>query len=166
MTFWRGRVISEYIDAFNEPESFYFLLIKDVYVNIYLINILFKISLIFRQYGSLSTVRLIRPGKEIPLDLRNHIAKHPEIGSLTCAVVEFDKTEECQNAYKSLGKKARDEMTGWEYSLLGSGRNPRRQQKKMKAKERQLLGGPYGYDSSEEFSASPYVRSVLIQFEN
>ena len=40
---------------------------------------------------------------------------------------------------------------------LGSGRNPRRQQKKMKAKERggYLYGG---YDSSEEFGSSPYVR--------
>ena len=118
--------------------------------------------MLFRQYGSLSTVRLIRAGKEIPLDLRNHIAKHPEIGSLTCAVVEFDKTEECQNAYKNLGKKARDENTGWEYSLLGSGRNPRRQQKKMKAKERQLLGGSYGYDSSEEFNSTPYSRFLII----
>jgi len=32
--------------------------------------------------------------------------------------VEFDKTEECQNAYKTLGKSAREENTGWEYSLL------------------------------------------------
>lgn len=118
-----------------------------------------EISFLFRQFGSLSTVRLIRPGKEVPLDLRNHVAKHPELGQSTCAVVEFDKTEECQNAYKTLGKNAREENTGWEYSLLGSGRNPRRQQKKQKAKERQLLGGGYGYDSSEEFGSSPFVSS-------
>ncbi|CAG5098169.1 Oidioi.mRNA.OKI2018_I69.XSR.g15428.t1.cds [Oikopleura dioica] len=118
-----------------------------------------EISFIFRKFGSLSTVRLIRPGKEVPLDLRNHVAKHPELGQSTCAVVEFDKTEECQNAYKTLGKIAREENTGWEYSLLGSGRNPRRQQKKQKAKERQLLGGSYGYDSAEEFGSSPFVSS-------
>ena len=35
----------------------------------------FQISEIFRPFGCLSTVRLIRPGKEIPLDLRNHTAK-------------------------------------------------------------------------------------------
>ena len=34
-----------------------------------------KISEIFRPFGCLSTVRLIRPGKEVPLDLRNHTAK-------------------------------------------------------------------------------------------
>ena len=145
------KIISSRWYRLRSPSPKKFLFVLKIFI------LFFQISLIFRKFGSLSTVRLIRPGKEIPLDLRNHIAKHPEIGSLTCAVVEFDKTEECQNAYKNLGKKARDENTGWEYSLLGSGRNPRRQIKKMKAKERQLLGG-YGYDSSEEFNSSPYVR--------
>ena len=40
----------------------------------------------------------------------------------------------------------------------GSGRNPRRQQKKMKAKERNSYLGYSGYDSSEDFGSSPYVR--------
>ena len=62
---------------------------------------------------------MIRPGKEIPLDLRNHTAKHPEIGGQTCVVVEFDKTEDCQMAHKTLGKKAREDNNGWEYNLLG-----------------------------------------------
>lgn len=79
----------------------------------------FQISEIFRPFGCLSTVRLIRPGKEIPLDLRNHTAKHPEIGGQTCVVVEFDKTEDCQMAHKTLGKKAREDNNGWEYNLLG-----------------------------------------------
>lgn len=117
-----------------------------------------QISEIFRPFGCLSTVRLIRPGKEIPLDLRNHTAKHPEIGGQTCVVVEFDKTEDCQMAHKTLGKKAREDNNGWEYNLLGSGRNPRRQIKKMKAKARDYLGYA-GYDSSEEFGSSPYVSS-------
>ena len=34
-------------------------------------------------------------------------------------VVEFDRTEDCQMAYKTLGKKAREENSGWEYNLLG-----------------------------------------------
>jgi len=117
-----------------------------------------QISEIFRPFGCLSTVRLIRPGKEIPLDLRNHTAKHPEIGGQTCVVVEFDRTEDCQMAYKTLGKKAREENSGWEYNLLGSGRNPRRQHKKEKAKE--LAYMRYGgYDSSEEFNSTPYASS-------
>ena len=78
-----------------------------------------QISEIFRPFGCLSTVRLIRPGKEVPLDLRNHTAKHPEIGGQSCVVVEFDRTEDCQMAYKTLGKKAREEGNGWEYNLLG-----------------------------------------------
>ena len=45
--------------------------------------------------------------------------QHPEIGGQTCVVVEFDRTEDCQMAYKTLGKKAREENSGWEYNLLG-----------------------------------------------
>ena len=79
-------------------------------------------------------------------------------------------------AYKTLGKKAREENSGWEYNLLGekfalktlliilfcigSGRNPRRQHKKEKAKE--LAYMRYGgYDSSDDFNSSPYVRYII-----
>lgn len=47
--------------------------------------------------------------------------------------------------------------------LKGSGRNPRRQIKKMKAKARDYLGYA-GYDSSEEFGSSPYVRYKYRSF--
>lgn len=62
-----------------------------------------------------------------------------------------------QNAYKTLSKQARETNKPDMYSLLGSGRNPRKHVTKAMGKHRD---GPY-YDSSEE-SGSPYIRSVLI----
>ena len=50
----------------------------------------------FRLFGELTTVRIIRPDKEVPLDLRNHTSKHPELGTTTCVVVEFENTEAAQ----------------------------------------------------------------------
>ena len=56
----------------------------------------FQISEQFRGFGELSTVRIIKSGKEVPVDLRNHTTKHPELGTQNCAVVEFENVENAQ----------------------------------------------------------------------
>lgn len=154
-----------------------------------------EVSQKFRGFGQLNTVRLIRPGRDLPQDLRNHTTKHPELGQSTCAVIEFERTDECQLAYRVLSRHIRTlkaanepkpeikedcgmgdgmgikeadrrrtcptdddcseddtvtvagtdqrqsrltlpdsvkitDLEGWQVSLLGSGRNPRRQAKK------------------------------------
>lgn len=105
-----------------------------------------KVSEKFKEYGQLTTVRIIRPGVEVPLDLRNHITKHPELGQSLCVVVEFETTDGAQNAYKTLSRIAREEERTESYSLLGSGRNPRKALGKNKD----------GYDSNDD---SPYTSS-------
>uniref|UniRef100_H2ZQW1 HTH La-type RNA-binding domain-containing protein n=1 Tax=Ciona savignyi TaxID=51511 RepID=H2ZQW1_CIOSA len=84
----------------------------------------------FHEFGELTTVRIIRGGKEVPQDLRNHTTKHPELGVQCCVVVEFESTDAAHNAYKTLSKLARDDNKPDMYSLLGSGRNPRKQGKR------------------------------------
>ena len=145
-------------------------------------------------FGPMSSVKIVRPGKELPQELRNHTTKHPELGFSTCAVTEFEKTEDCQLAYRILSRHIRamkiqaerdaeayhedetleqeieleqntivernvgvddddalsddddesggkmklqlpdslglEDLQGWQVSLLGSGRNPRRHAKK------------------------------------
>ncbi|XP_076818071.1 la-related protein 6-like isoform X2 [Clavelina lepadiformis] len=117
----------------------------------------------FRLFGELTTVRIIRPDKEVPLDLRNHTSKHPELGTTTCVVVEFENTEAAQNAYKTLSKKAREEEKPDMYSLLGSGRNPRKQAGKGFKRD-----GLY-YDSSEDsanFSSRENSPMMRRKFQN
>lgn len=108
-----------------------------------------SISEQFRGFGELSTVRIIRAGKEVPVDLRNHTTKHPELGTQTCAVVEFENVENAQNAYRTLSKEARNENNKCDmYNLLGSGRNPRKKMSKSHG----------NFDSGDD-SQSPYVSS-------
>lgn len=56
-----------------------------------------------------------------------------------------------QNAYKTLSRTAREEERTESYSLLGSGRNPRKALGKNKE----------GYDSNDE---SPYTRYIPYKF--
>lgn len=105
-----------------------------------------KVSEKFREFGQLTTIRIIRPASEVPADLRNHMTKHPELGQSLCVVIEFETTEGAQNAYKTLSKVAREEEKTESYCLLGSGRNPR----KAGGRNRDV------YDSNDE---SPYTSS-------
>lgn len=106
-----------------------------------------QVSEKFREYGKLTTVRFVHAGAEVPNDLRNHMTKHPELGQSLCVVVEFESTDAAQNAYKTLSKQAREEELPESYSLLGSGRNPR---KAIGSRNRDM------YDSNDE---SPYTSS-------
>jgi len=81
----------------------------------------------FKQFGRLTTVRIVDPCKEVPLDLRNHVIKHPELGVNMCVVVEYHNTSDAQTAFKNLSKEARCNGKSETFSLLGSGRNPKKQ---------------------------------------
>ncbi|XP_039252050.2 la-related protein 6-like [Styela clava] len=105
-----------------------------------------QVSEKFREFGQLTTIRIIRPSMEVPADLRNHMTKHPELGQSLCVVIEFETTDGAHNAYKTLSKVAREEEKTESYSLLGSGRNPR----KTGGRNRDI------YDSNDE---SPYTSS-------
>ena len=55
-----------------------------------------QLSTRFKQFGRLTTVRIVDPCKEVPLDLRNHVIKHPELGVNMCVVVEYHNTQDAQ----------------------------------------------------------------------
>lgn len=102
----------------------------------------------FQTFGKLTTLRIVQPGKEVPLDLRNHTIKHPELGTNLCVVVEYDSTEDAQNAYKTLSKEARNDNKNETFSLLGSGRNPKKQAAKSLVRHRD----GFSCDSADESS--------------
>ncbi|XP_046350519.2 la-related protein 6-like [Haliotis rufescens] len=53
---------------------------------------------IFSKCGEVVLIRVLRPGKTIPPDVKKHSAKHPEIGTTVCAVVEFERHEHAKKA--------------------------------------------------------------------
>lgn len=61
-----------------------------------------NVAEMFSKCGEVSLIRILRPGKSVPQDVKKHSIKHPEIGTTTCAVVEFEKHEAAQKACETM----------------------------------------------------------------
>jgi len=57
---------------------------------------------IFAACGEIVLVRILRPGNPIPADIKQYVAKHPEMQTKVCALVEYQFTEYAQKAVKDL----------------------------------------------------------------
>merc|ERR1711876_50231 len=57
---------------------------------------------IFTVCGEIVLVRILRPGNPIPADIKQYVAKHPEMTTKVCALVEFERTEFAQKAVRDL----------------------------------------------------------------
>lgn len=57
---------------------------------------------IFTICGEIVLVRILRPGNPIPADIKQYVAKHPEMTTKVCALVEFERTEFAQKAVHEL----------------------------------------------------------------
>lgn len=70
---------------------------------------------LFKDCGEIALVRVLRPGKPLPPDVKKQLSKHPETGAATVALVEFEKHE---GAAKAVAKATRDSSrTDWRTSL-------------------------------------------------
>jgi len=70
------------------------------------------VSSLFNQCGEITMMQILKPGKAIPTDIKKHLLKHPEIGNVVCAVIEFEKHE---NALRAVAMSAEGE--DWEKGL-------------------------------------------------
>merc|ERR1719500_1303312 len=57
---------------------------------------------IFTVCGEIVLIRILRPGNPIPADIKPFVNKHPEMVSMVCALVEFDRTEFALKAVREL----------------------------------------------------------------
>ncbi|XP_039523315.1 la-related protein 6b isoform X2 [Pimephales promelas] len=64
---------------------------------------------VFSPYGTISSLRILRPGKEIPAELKRYTKKHPELGRKVCAVVEYEYLEGARKAYDTLRAEERQQ---------------------------------------------------------
>lgn len=76
---------------------------------------------VFSAYGMITSLRILRPGKEIPPELKRYAKKFPELGRKLCAVVEYEYLDGARKAYDAL--KAEEQLHGGKsirVVLLGS----------------------------------------------
>ena len=57
-----------------------------------------NVAELFKPCGDIALIRVLRPGKPIPTDVKKHLMKHPELDNAVCAVVEFEQHESAKKA--------------------------------------------------------------------
>lgn len=75
----------------------------------------------FGSHGTITSLRILRPGKEIPAELKRYAKKHTELGRKLCAVIEYEYLDGVRKAYEIL--KAQEQAQGGKgihVVLLGS----------------------------------------------
>ena len=103
-----------------------------------------KVSENFTKCGEIVLIRILRPGKPVPVDLKVHFGRHPELETEVCAVVEFETMAAAARACGELTKEG-----GMKVVELGF--QPGKKEKKLKMKgEGQSDGGKDSEDEHEE----------------
>uniref|UniRef100_UPI00398E400B la-related protein 6a n=1 Tax=Pristiophorus japonicus TaxID=55135 RepID=UPI00398E400B len=85
---------------------------------------------VFGLFGTISSVRVLKPGKELPADLKRLSNRYSQLGMKECVIVEFEDVESAIKAQESLGKT--DE--GMKVVLIGM-KPPKKKVVKEKTKE-------------------------------
>ena len=61
-----------------------------------------NVAEMFSQSGDIALVRILRPGKPLPQDVKKHLMKHPELGNTVCAVIEFEQHQSAKAACEAM----------------------------------------------------------------
>lgn len=110
-----------------------------------------SVSEIFAKCGEIELIRIIRPGKSIPVDLKPYFAKHPELEKETVAVVAFETMAAAARACSEMSKEG-----GMKVVELGKqGAKKEKSKSKTKSKEK---GSDAGRDSDEDHDDSTKKR--------
>lgn len=81
-----------------------------------------SISTLFKNCGDIAMLKIIKPGKSVPTDIKKHLGKHPEIGNVVYAVIEFEKHEHAVKAI-SMTEENEDWRSGLKVIMLATGKS-------------------------------------------
>ncbi|XP_043934501.1 la-related protein 6 [Protopterus annectens] len=65
---------------------------------------------VFGVYGVISSVRILKPGKDLPADIKRLSNRYSQLGTLDCAIIEFEEVESAIKAHESMGTEKDNEM--------------------------------------------------------
>uniref|UniRef100_A0AAY4CJT5 HTH La-type RNA-binding domain-containing protein n=1 Tax=Denticeps clupeoides TaxID=299321 RepID=A0AAY4CJT5_9TELE len=57
----------------------------------------------FGAYGPIASVRVLKPGKDLPADLKKLSGRYAQLGAEECAIVEFEEVEAAVRAHEAVG---------------------------------------------------------------
>ncbi|XP_071794841.1 la-related protein 6-like [Asterias amurensis] len=89
-----------------------------------------SIAELFKHCGDISLVRILRPGKAFPQDVRKHIERHSEVRNKVCALVEFETGQAALKAAKQMSDK-----DNWRTGMVVTVLSKEKRKEKIKDKE-------------------------------
>ncbi|XP_010290741.1 PREDICTED: la-related protein 6-like [Phaethon lepturus] len=69
-------------------------------------NFLETITRMFSPFGAIVSIRILRPGRKLPSDVRKYTSRFPELLSKCCALVEYESLESARRAFEDLGHQS------------------------------------------------------------
>ncbi|XP_019368920.1 PREDICTED: la-related protein 6-like [Gavialis gangeticus] len=60
------------------------------------------ITKMFSPFGAITSIRILRPGKKLPSDVKKYSFRYPELLTKCCALVEYESLENARKAYEEL----------------------------------------------------------------
>ncbi|KAG6934831.1 la-related protein 6-like, partial [Chelydra serpentina] len=58
----------------------------------------------FSPFGAIASIRILRPGKKLPSDVKKYSSRYPELLTKCCALVEYESLESATKAYEELNR--------------------------------------------------------------
>lgn len=91
----------------------------------------------FKHCGEIALIRILRPGKPLPADVRKHMEFHFEVHDKLCALVEFEQAQSATKAVKTM--RGQDNWrSGLHVSILqGGGKREKKKKDQQTKKEQQ-----------------------------
>ncbi|KAM9265446.1 la-related protein 6-like [Morus bassanus] len=69
-------------------------------------NFIETITRMFSPFGAIASIRILRPGRKLPSDVRKYTSRFPELLSKCCALVEYESLESARRAFENLGRQS------------------------------------------------------------
>ncbi|XP_036391647.1 la-related protein 6a [Megalops cyprinoides] len=89
----------------------------------------------FGAYGHIASVRILKPGKDLPPDLKKLSSRYSQLGSEECAIVEFEEVEAAMKAHEAVvGEEEGESTLGVKVVLIGT-KPPKKKMPKERAHE-------------------------------
>ncbi|XP_061670898.1 la-related protein 6a [Syngnathoides biaculeatus] len=89
----------------------------------------------FGTYGAIASVRVLKPGKDLPADLKRLSGRYAQLGTEECAIVEFEEVEAAVKANEAVGsEEGGSGSPGLKVVLIGT-KPPKKKVQKERASE-------------------------------
>ncbi|XP_018415996.1 PREDICTED: la-related protein 6 [Nanorana parkeri] len=63
----------------------------------------------FGAFGSISSIRILKPGRDLPSDVKRFSSRYAQVGTMDCAIVEFEEVEAAIKAHETLNAESETE---------------------------------------------------------